>query len=510
MSRTSASVFVAERTVRGPARFAAVRALPAIRALLAAIPLLLLSASCAGAATVVRTSPHLTPPYSAGTPDYTVRCSQASPVTIDVHAARGTRVTLDGGRHRAGSFKSRRSLTPGQAFGFEVRKGRSVRRHVARCVPADFPSWTVKRLGKPEVKWIAFAPNVRQTPPPGAPYSVIADSHGVPVWWRRADVGVPLDTTVLSDGTVVWGEFGGAFSQAMFTRIGLDGTALGTLTTVGVGADSHDFQQLPNGNYLMIAYLQRSHVDLTSIGGPPDANVLDGEVQEISPTGQLVWSWRTSDHIGLDETKAVGLDTTAVPPPAGDGNTFDLVHVNSVEPDGNSVLISGRHVDAVYRVRMSDGKILWKLGGTQRPESLRLTNDRGPDGQHDARHWPDGTVSFHDNGTFGNHVPRVARYRIDPKRRTATLVEQVTYPTITSSFCCGSARRLPHSHWLVDWGGRSLITEIAPGGRHLLTLKVADHLFSYRAQPVPGTVLTRAKLHAAMDAQYRAERLAAK
>ena len=503
MCRSSASVFVASERPSGNDRFPPVRASLATRTLPVAISLLLLSASSAGAATTVRTSPRLTPSYSPGTPDYTVRCAQGSPVAIEVHGARGTRVTLDGGRQRVGSFKARRSLTPGQAFGFQVRHGKTVRRHLVRCVPADFPAWTVHRSGKPEVKWIAFAPNVRRTPPPGGPYSVIADSHGVPVWWRRADVGVPVDTTVLPDGTVAWGQFGGAFSQAMFTRIGLDGTPLGTLTTVGVGADEHDFQQLPNGNYLMIAYVPRSHVDLTSIGGPPDANVLDGEVQEITPAGNLAWSWRTNDHIGLEETKAVGIDATRVPPPAGDGNTFDLVHVNSIEPDGNSVLISARHADAVYRVHMSDGRIGWKLGGTHTPESLRLIGDpRGLDGQHDARRWPDGTVSVHDNGTFREHRPRVARYRIDAGRRTATLVEQVTYPTITSSFCCGSARRLPRGHWLVDWGGRSLITEIAPGGRHLLTLKIANQLFTYRAQPVPGTLLTRARLHAAMDAQY--------
>jgi hypothetical protein len=476
-----------------------VRAFPAARALPAAIALLLISAGSAGAATVVRTSPRLTPSYSAGTPDYTVRCKRGRPVAIKVRAARGTRVTLDGGRSYGRSFGSRRSLVPGQAFGFDVRTGKTVRRHLVRCVPADFPSWSVKRVGRPEVGWIVFAPNERQKGRAGAPYSVIADSHGVAVWWRRADVGVPSDTTVMPDGTVAWGQFGGPFSQAWFTRIALDGTPLGNLTTVGPGADQHDFQQLPNGDYLMVAYARRSHVDLSSAGGPHDAIVLDGEVQEITPAGQLVWSWRTNDHIGLGETKAVGIETTK-----GDGNTFDLVHLNSVEPDGNSVLISGRHVDAVYRVRMSDGAIEWKLGGTHTAQSLRLIGDRGrgPDGQHDARRWPDGTVSVFDNGTFHGHVPRAARYRIDARRRTATLVEQVTYPTIVSSFCCGSARRLPHGHWLVDWGGRSLITEIAPGGRHLLTLRMAHDLFSYRAQAVSEPLLTRAKLHAAMDAQY--------
>jgi hypothetical protein len=469
------------------------------------IALVLLPAGSAGAATVVRTSPRLTPSFGDGIPDYTVRCTAGAPVTIDVHAARTARVTLDGGRPKRGSFRARRSLAPGQAFGFQLRHGKSVRRHLVRCVPADFPTWAVQRTGNPEVKWIAFAPNVSLTPPAGAPYSVITDSYGVPVWWRRADVGVPVDTTVLPDGTVTWGQLGGAFSQAMFTRVGLDGTPLGTLTTVGVGADEHDIQQLPNGNYLMVAYVPRSHVDLTAIGGPSDANVLDGEVQEITPAGKLVWSWRTNDHIGVKETAAVGIDVTKVK--AADDNTFDLVHVNSVALDGDSVLISARHVDAVYRVHRRDGSIGWKLGGTHTAESLRLTNDRyGLDGQHDARRWPDGSISVHDNGTFRRHVARIVRYRIDPGRRTATLVEQVTDPRIGPSSCCGSARRLPHGHWLIDWGGRSIVTELGPGGKPLLTLKIPKPFFTYRAQPVPGNLLSRARLRAGMDAQFRAMR----
>jgi hypothetical protein len=286
--------------------------------------------------------------------------------------------------------------------------------------------------------------------------------------------------------------------------VGLDGTPLGELTTVGVGADEHDLQQMPNGDFLMIAYVRRAHVDLTSIGGPADATVLDGDVQEIAPDGRLVWSWSTKDHIGVEETAAVGVSAASVP--NTDGNTFDLAHVNSIEPDGNSVLISARHLDAVYRVRRSDGAIMWKLGGTHRPESLTIKGDpygvHGLDGQHDARRWPDGTVSVHDNGTFRVRPPRIARYRIDPRRRTATLVEQVRDRMIQSSPCCGSARRLPHGRWFVSWGGRPVIEELTPAGRPVIRLTIAGGFFSYRAQPVAPGAFSRAQLRAGMDAMH--------
>src|SRR6476469_1422890 len=169
MCRRSASRFVAWWTVYwGRAgRFSAVRASPATWSLRVAIALLLLPAGSAVAATVVRTSPRLTPSFRDGIPDYTVRCTSGAPVSVEVHAARRTRVKLDGGRLGRGSFEARRSLSPGQAFGFEVRQGKSVRHHLVRCVPADFPTWTVHRSGRPEVRWIAFAPNVSLTTPAG-------------------------------------------------------------------------------------------------------------------------------------------------------------------------------------------------------------------------------------------------------------------------------------------------------------------------------------------------------
>ena len=44
---------------------------------------------------------------------------------------------------------------------------------------------------------------------------------------------------------------------------------------------------------------------------------------------------------------------------------YDILHWNSVEPAGDSVIASFRHLDAVYKFEKSTGKIVWKLGGTQ-------------------------------------------------------------------------------------------------------------------------------------------------
>jgi class 3 adenylate cyclase len=57
-------------------------------------------------------------------------------------------------------------------------------------------------------------------------------------------------------------------------------------------------------------------------------------------------------------------------------------------------------LNAVFDIDQRSGNILWKLGGSATPESLRITNDpvftNGSHfgGQHDARLLPDGTVTL--------------------------------------------------------------------------------------------------------------------
>jgi hypothetical protein len=354
------------------------------------------------------------------------------------------------------------------------------------------------------VGWLVLTPGSSSAA--HSPYVIFADAHGVPVWWIHTSTTMaPVDGKVLPDGTVAWSrKTGGGFSHSAYEHYSLDGTDLGALSTVGTGADQHDMQQLPNGDYLMEAYVPRSGVDLSSQGGPANATVLDAEIQEVTADGKLVWSWNSKDHIGLDETAAWGLDNTK---DTDNGQpVYDIVHLNSIEDEGDgTVVFSARHLDAVYRIRRSDGAILWKLGGSHRTESLTFVDDplgaTSFGGQHDARILPDGTLTVHDNGTFRDRPPRAVRYQLDTKAMTATRLDEVTDPRATSSGCCGSARRLAGSDWVVSWGGNPTITELTPTGDPVLTLTLAT-LFSYRAQPLAPGALSYAQLNAAMDAQF--------
>jgi hypothetical protein len=457
-----------------------------------------------GAAALKRLSvsigPALQPAYRGSVPDYTVRCNK--PVSFRASVPAGHGVAVDGAPSASGEVKRELDLKPGQAFRFAVDGAV----HFVRCVPADFPRWRVKGRGVAALQWLAFAPNERKVKPAGAPYSVIADRDGVPLWWMKPLGASPLNTRLLPDGTVTWARLGGPFSQTYWDHVKLDGAGLEPFKAAGpVGADHHDFTLLPNGNHLMIVYRPRRGVDLRSIGGPHRATVLDGVVQELTPSGGLVWQWSTEGHVKLRETS---LARAAV---SFEGKTaYDLIHMNSVMYAGANLVFSGKGVNAVYAVRRSTGKIVWKLGGTRRAESLRVRNDpfaKAPlAGQHDARMWPDGTLSVHDNGEFQHHrVPRIARYRIDTRRRTATLVEDVRDKRLHASYCCGSGTRLPGGRWLISWGANSLITELDAARRKhrpIFTIELPHQLFSYRVQGIAPGLVSREALRAGMDAMH--------
>jgi hypothetical protein len=434
----------------------------------------------------VSTMPPLSPAYDPAVPDYTVACEPGRSVRV---VAAGEGVTIDG----ASTGERTLALSAGQSFRFSV----DGREHSVRCLPRDWPGWTVTRDGRPQVEWIVLTPRAG-----AVGYTVIADDHGVPVWWRAGTA--PLqDGRVLPDGSVAVGRVTDeSYGRHPYERVALDGTSLGTLDTVGSSADPHDLELLPNGNALMLRYVRRDHVDLTSLGGPADASVLDGEVQEVTPRHELVWSWNSADHIATAETTWPLAQVVA----RNDGDdVYDLVHLNSIQADGDGVLLSARHADALYRIRRGDGAIDWKLGGAPRAESLDfLAGSFGPadlGGQHQARRLPDGTITLHDNGTRKGRPPRALRLAVDPLARTATILERVVDPRVRGSICCGGATRLPGGDWLVSWGYARTITELTAAGRPVLTLTL-DAGFSYRAQSVPSTLVSRAALRAGMDAMH--------
>ncbi len=454
----------------------------------------------------ISTSPALTPAFDPAIPNYVAKCgtsaSVATTVTVSVTAPAGTTVSVDGGTPRTGTFSASVSRAWGQGFAITVINGASspATYHV-RCLPTEFPAFAVNHSGPTQSEYyiVSLSAGTQST----VSYVVIVDANGVPVWWYKPTLR-PLFATLLPNGNMAW-----TTSQPPLTSVDTEvRTLAGALVTRMTSPDNppsdlHDVELLPNGNYLLVVYPRVSGVDLSSIGGSADTCIIDAEVEEVTPEGVLVSRWFASDHLSPTEINpniwARAATSTCDAPQ-------DVWHLNSAQAVGGDFITSLRYT-GVYRVNMSTGNIVWKLGGTATPQSLTIVNDPatvdGGIGQHDARIYADGSVSMFDNGHDGNanpaqRAPRVVRYAIDTNAATATMVEQITDPLITTpASCCGSARRLPGGNWVIGWGSDNASTEVTPAGTRVFALTNA---FSYRVIPVSHGTLSAAALRAGMDA----------
>ena len=446
---------------------------------------------CAAPADAFTAKPALIPKFRRGVVDYVSRCRLGHPLRIK----QGKRVKT----HR---------LREGQAI--KVRSGR--RSYHVRCLPRDFPRWKAERHGTPQAQWFLVTPTLGKH---GSTVVALFDRNGVPVWWMERP-RKPHDAKVLPDGNLAWSTFTNgqyASHSVPYEEHRLDGRLVRRIAAVGVPTDGHDLQVLPNGHYLVVSYVPRGGVDLSAYGGPQRATVIDNEIQEVTRSGRRVWRWRSSDHLALSESEPFMKYIVHGPVRTADGRkAYDIVHLNSVEPDGDSLIISTRQTDAVYKISRATGDVEWKLGGTTTPQSLAVIGDPDPSlvisGQHDARLLPDGTMTLHDNRTLSARKPRAMQFAIDESAGTATVLEQLTDPAAAYSTCCGSARKLPGGDWVASWGSSGIVTELTPAGRRVYALRFGGRngADSYRAFPVMPGRLSIGALRRGMNRMARRAR----
>ncbi len=439
------------------------------------------------------TTPSLDPAFAWPLHDYAIRCDQ-SPVSVQVNIPDGWEGKLGSGGYHSEDFVTQRALTAGDQLivTFHGPGDPAYSSYHVRCLPPDFPEYEFTRTAPGGPGFFVVQMNNN--------YATIFNRHGVPVWWYRA-LASPINAEMLPDGTIAWDPVARGDQTGNYVVRRLNGRLLRAVKTIGGPlTDIHELQLLRNGNYLLGGQLNRQHMDASPYGGSSDGTVRGFQIQEVTPAGKRVWKWNSLDHIGLGQTPTrwwnyILAQTTPQP--------YNIQHWNAVEPAGKHLLLSFRHLDAIYEINRQTGSIVWKLGGTPTSKSLDVLNDPYGSyplgGSHDPRLQPDGTVTIYDNFTDLNGPPRAVRYRIDPKAGTAKLVQSITDPEATESFCCGSARRLPSGYWLIDWGGLDFVGGYNPNGRRIFKLQFPNG-FSYRAFPVPTRALTAKRLRHAMNA----------
>jgi hypothetical protein len=245
----------------------------------------------------------------------------------------------------------------------------------------------------------------------------------------------------------------------------------------GLQGDLHDFRITPQNTALITIY-RNTTANLTSTGGSKHGHVIDSVVQEIDlKTGKVLFEWHSLKHVPTRDSY-ITVDTQFA---KSDQGYFDYFHVNSVTKtaDGN-YLISGRNVDAAYKVDAKTGKIIWQLGGKH--SDFKMGQGTRFAFQHDVEPHPDGTISVFDNGASPkvHDQSRVIVLRANERTKTVTLVKQFTHDPPISAQAEGNSQLLPNGDYFVNWGFGGAITEFAPNGDVVFDAKLPPEVESYR------------------------------
>jgi Arylsulfotransferase (ASST) len=409
----------------------------------------------------------LTPSFSQTIQDYTVRCA-AGDNTFTLTVTDGT-----------GTQSISEDLVPDQEL--NVRN-----QYWIRCLPPDFPAFTVSRppdAGAPTPGWYLIN---------NGTYGIALDTNGTPVWYTRgtavANVDAPAPDTLSFMPNQTAGSFG-FDPTSQFEVHALDSSTTTIVNAVGDPTDVHELRVLPNGDHLLYAYPIETNVDLTGLQMyGDDESMADCEVQEVDPSGRLVWSWLASQHIDpVRESLEPAIQAV------NGVSVVDPFHFNSIEVDGSgNLLLSSRHTNALFYVDRTTGTIQWKLGGVSYNKDgatyIQVVDD--PETtfsmQHDARFLPNGDVSLFDDHGAGTGVARGVEYTIDHEANTAAVAFQ--FLGIAQSSREGSFRRYADGHSVIGWGyiatDPRVVTEIDENGKDILDIAMTGKE-SYRAVKVP-------------------------
>ena len=249
---------------------------------------------------------------------------------------------------------------------------------------------------------------------------MIVDNKGQPVWFAQNDAGNVTDFRVQQlDGQPVltWWQ-GRAVLGTGEGVVQVVDSSYRPVQTIhggnGYNLDFHETTITPQGTLLGIVY-NPVRRDLSFMGGPKEARVIDSVIQEIDiKTGLVMWEWHSLGTIALDESHG------RIPP--GSDPLFDYVHANSVTvtPDGD-LLVSGRELWAGVVLDRTTGKLQSRIGGKK--STYRMVGSAQFAWQHDMHMPSPGVVRIFDNEAAPRvrSASRALFLKLDDAAKTATV-----------------------------------------------------------------------------------------
>jgi hypothetical protein len=381
------------------------------------------------------------------------------------------------GMHAQKAYKIKAVSTNAQGTG--SAEGTFMTGQLPASVP--LPMLSVSDFANSQVGWTLTNIMPAKSGPANA---VMYDQNGVPVWYyihgTAADSRGDVSTDLIGNTVIV-----GPTSGEPARDVDLSGKVIWTgPAQTNAKLATHFVGKTSAGNYLL-----NIELDKTITNG--STKIDDQLLEEITPTGSVVWMWKLFDHIK----------------PAG--TREELSHGNSLTiDDATGVFYYNCRFVGMFKVDRATGNILWRMGGSYDTTSLGSgdftydpTAGRFSDA-HDPEIHSDGTILFYDNGGYAgltggtsNYHSRVLEYQIDEAKKTAKVVWEFPgtfavdawYKNTWYSPYWGDADRLDNGNILITAPTKSAsastrIFEVTRAGKVVWEIIMPVNNGSFRAQ----------------------------
>ena len=457
------------------------------------------------------------PVFNPRTYHYALRCPDATTLRVTATAGPAAhQLTLNNIPVAGMALANNVVVDSDHDIAIELSDGNDSVTYVVHCIPANFPNIKITKKQAGVSDGLMFFTPARNPFPRTPAFLAIMDNNGVPRFVRPSPDEIPLNfrrhvTDLEIDGRPVHysvthrlgSSFDGGHSllDASFNVIGTVETTHADHT-----ASLHDFLITEDDTFLFF-----SHGTVTRDVGGNEVETVENVLEEVSPTGEVLWSWNSWDYLTIDPD-CLGYRYGLRSDP---GIT---AHINALTLIDGDVVASSRGCAQVVRIKRSansetdDGTdLVWQLGGTDQDDFpddrafLAISGDEGGRNefcrQHHATETAAGTVVLFDNGvnclsaemgkpngrergdlpTFS----RAVEYAIDPDTGTAEFHREVRldrrygYAPFT-----GSVDILENGHWLISWGW---LTEADS------SLSVEDYSIAISEVDASGTELLQVK-----------------
>ena len=255
--------------------------------------------------------------------------------------------------------------------------------------------------------------------------AIIVDDEGYIIWYYLPGVHKVHDIRRVSKGNLIYEVWPGTDGMIEIDMLGniqrrwhFSGTAKDAAPdSIPVATDSfhHDFVELPSGNFLLLSTEVRVIEDWYTSETDPDAprataNVIGDVIVEVSPEGEVVKEWSLFDILDVNR---IGYNSLREDfwrrhyDGVVDGVVHDWTHGNAIiyEEEDNSFVMSVPYQDAVIKVSMDTGELVWILGNHDNwnePQASRLLTPVGDVAwsykHHAVSRTGNGTYLLFDNG----------------------------------------------------------------------------------------------------------------